>query len=579
MAEVNSSQPPYLIVEHPINEPRPLRAIVVGAGAAGLNFAYATQKYLQNVSLVIYEKNAAIGGTWLENKYPGIRCDIPAHNYQFSWSLNPDWTEFYATGPEILKYFQDTAKKHDLEKYVKLRHKVVGAVWNEEHGAWSVDVQNEATGEVFKDRAEFLINASGFLNNWKWPDIPGLHSFGGQLTHTADWKEGLDLKGKTVAVLGNGSTGIQLLPQIQTEAKQVVNFIRSPTWITTSFAQNHAGPGGSNFECNTSSTTEKQTQPANLFLDSDQQKQEFKDDPDKFHKYRKALEEEICARFDLVLKDSDAQAQAKALLAEYMKQRLGKDNPLAERLVPDFGVLCRRASPGIGYLEAMNEKNVRVVLDPIDAVVTNGVRLQTGDTVPIDVLICATGFDLSWKPRFPILGRDGINLQDQFDVRPVGYLGISAPNMPNYLVYFGPNSPLAHGSALPSFEHITTYMIRMIHKAQTQGYHSFEPSKQAVSDFVEHADAFFPRTIWSTKCRSWFKGGKEEGPVYALHPGSRVHWVHMMNEPRYEDYTWKTTNRNVFSYLGNGFSVSEVENKDVAWFLDEPEAGYRSVIY
>ncbi|RKL20092.1 hypothetical protein BFJ72_g15094 [Fusarium proliferatum] len=492
MAEVNSSQPPYLIVEHPINEPRPLRAIVVGAGAAGLNFAYATQKY------------------------PGIRCDIPAHNYQFSWSLNPDWTEFYATGPEILKYFQDTAKKHDLEKYVKLRHKVVGAVWNEEHGAWSVDVQNEATGEVFKDRAEFLINASGFLNNWKWPDIPGLHSFGGQLTHTADWKEGLDLKGKTVAVLGN---------------------------------------------------------------DSDQQKQEFKDDPDKFHKYRKALEEEICARFDLVLKDSDAQAQAKALLAEYMKQRLGKDNPLAERLVPDFGVLCRRASPGIGYLEAMNEKNVRVVLDPIDAVVTNGVRLQTGDTVPIDVLICATGFDLSWKPRFPILGRDGINLQDQFDVRPVGYLGISAPNMPNYLVYFGPNSPLAHGSALPSFEHITTYMIRMIHKAQTQGYHSFEPSKQAVSDFVEHADAFFPRTIWSTKCRSWFKGGKEEGPVYALHPGSRVHWVHMMNEPRYEDYTWKTTNRNVFSYLGNGFSVSEVENKDVAWFLDEPEAGYRSVIY
>ncbi|KAI3572435.1 hypothetical protein IWW34DRAFT_637488 [Fusarium oxysporum f. sp. albedinis] len=426
-------------------------------------------------------------------------------------------------------------------------------------GTWSVDVQNEATGDVFQDRGEFLINASGFLNNWKWPDIPGLKSFGGQLAHTADWKEDISLKGKIVAMIGNGSTGIQHLPHLQTEAKQIINFIQSPTWITPSFAQTHAGPGGL-----TSNVLQLE------------QKQEFKHDPDKFSKYRKALEEEICARFDLVLKDSDSQAQAKALLAQYMKQTLGKDSSLAERLVPDFGVLCRRASPGIGYLEAMNETNVHVVLDPIDAVVEEEIRLKSGETISIDVLICATGFDLSWKPRFPILGRNGTNLQDQFKVRPVGYLGISAPNMPNYFVYFGPNSPLAHGSA---FEHITTYMFRMIHKAQTQGYHSFEPSKQAISHFVKHADAFFPRTVWSTKCRSWFKGGKEQGPVYALHPGSRVHWVHMMNELRYEDYNWKTVNSNRFAYLGNGFSLREVENKDVTWYLDEPEAGYRSVIY
>ncbi|RKK21580.1 hypothetical protein BFJ66_g17516 [Fusarium oxysporum f. sp. cepae] len=163
MATINQSQASYVIEEHPLNEPRPIRIIVVGAGAAGINFAYATQKYLRNVSLVIYEKNAAIGGTWLENKYPGIRCDNPSHNYQFSWSLNPNWSEFYATGPEILRYFQDTARNHDLEKYVKLKHNVTGTVWNEEDGTWTVDVQDEATGEVFKDRGEFLINASGFL--------------------------------------------------------------------------------------------------------------------------------------------------------------------------------------------------------------------------------------------------------------------------------------------------------------------------------------------------------------------------------------------------------------------------------
>ncbi|RKK07518.1 putative sterigmatocystin biosynthesis monooxygenase stcW [Fusarium oxysporum f. sp. cepae] len=561
MATVNQSQASYVIEEHPLNEPRPIRIIVVGAGAAGINFAYATQKYLRNVSLVIYEKNAAIGGTWLENKYPGIRCDNPSHNYQFSWSLNPNWSEFYATGPEILRYFQDTAKNHGLEKYVKLKHKVTGTVWSEENGTWMVDVQDEATGEVFKDRGEFLINASGFLNNWKWPDIPGLETFEGQLVHTANWKEDISLQGKTVAIIGNGSTAIQLLPEMQSEAQQVINFIRSPTWITPSFAQKHAGPGGTNFQY------------------SKEQKEEFKNDPIKFSKYRKAIEEEISATFGLVLKDSDAQAQAKALLTEYMKHKLGKDSPLADRLVPDFGVLCRRASPGIGYLEALNEENVRVVLDPIDSVVKDGIRVKTGETILFDVLICATGFDLSWKPRFPILGLHGSNLQTQYDVRPFGYLGICAPKMPNYFVYFGPNSPLAHGSALPSFEHITTYMIRMIYKAQTEGYHSFEPSAKATSDFTEHCDAFFPRTIWSTKCRSWFKGGKEDGPVYALHPGSRAHWFHMMNEPRYEDYIWKSTNRNRFAYLGNGFSLREVEGKDMTWFLDEPEAGYKPVFY
>ncbi|SCO91332.1 related to steroid monooxygenase [Fusarium oxysporum] len=456
MATVNQSQASYVIEEHPLNEPRPIRIIVVGAGAAGINFAYATQKYLRN-------------------------------------------------------------------------HKVTSTAWSEEDGTWTVDVQDEATGEVFKDRGEFLINASGFLNNWKWPDIPGLKTFEGQLVHTANWKEDISLQGKTVAIIGNGSTAIQLLPEIQSDSKE--------------------------------------------------QKEEFKNDPIKFSKYRKAIEEEISATFGLVLKDSDAQAQAKALLTEYMKHKLGKDSPLADRLVPDFGVLCRRASPGIGYLEALNEDNVRVVLDPIDSVVKDGIRVKTGETILFDVLICATGFDLSWKPRFPILGLHGSNLQTQYDVRPFGYLGICAPKMPNYFVYFGPNSPLAHGSALPSFEHITTYMIRMIYKAQTEGYHSFEPSAQATSEFLEHCDAFFPRTIWSTKCRSWFKGGKEDGPVYALHPGSRAHWFHMMNEPRYEDYIWKSTNRNRFAYLGNGFSLREVEGQDITWFLDKPDTGYKSVFY
>ncbi|KAH6988179.1 putative monooxygenase [Ilyonectria sp. MPI-CAGE-AT-0026] len=551
----------YVIEEHPINEPRPLRIVVVGAGASGLCFAHASQKHLRNVEVVLYEKNPSIGGTWYENKYPGIGCDIPSHNYQFSWNPNPDWSQFFAGGAEILKYFQDTATRFDLNKYIKLKHKVTGAVWDEDKGKWTVTVENQETGKAFKDYGHFLINGSGFLNNWKLPDIPGISSFKGELLHTAGWKDGTTFEGKTVALIGNGSSGIQILPELQKSAKQVIATIRSATWITPAFAQTHAGPGGANFSY------------------TDEQKKEFRDDETKYTKYQKELESELSAGFALVYKDSEYQGQARALVEQMMRHSIGENKLLADILIPDFGLLCRRPTPGVGYLGALTEKNVRVVMDHVSEIVPEGLKLPSGETIAVDMIICATGYDLSWRPRFPIVGRNDTNLQDLYKDRPVGYLGLAAPDMPNYFVYFGPNSPLAHGSALQSLDHITSYMVRMIHKTQTQGYHSFEPTQKAVSDFVKHADAFFPRTVWGTKCRSWFKGGKEDGPVYALHPGSRAHWFCTMNEPRYEDYSWKRSSDNTFAYLGNGFSLREVEKSDLAWFLGRQEEAYRTVTY
>lgn len=152
----------YRIDEHPLFEKRPIRMICVGAGAAGLQIAYKAERALENVTLQIYEKNHDIGGTWLENRYPGCTCDIPSHSYQFTWARNPKWSAFYSSATEIWQYFKDVATKYDLEKYVKFNTKVESAVWNEEEGLWKLTLIGP-DGAKFHDECEILANGSGNL--------------------------------------------------------------------------------------------------------------------------------------------------------------------------------------------------------------------------------------------------------------------------------------------------------------------------------------------------------------------------------------------------------------------------------
>jgi hypothetical protein len=149
----------------------------------------------------------------------------------------------------------------------------------------------------------------------------------------------------------------------------------------------------------------------------------------------------------------------------------------------------------------------------------------------------------------------------------------------NPLVYLGPNAPVGHGSLLPIIEHATKYIIRMIYKIQTQNIKSVTPSPAAIKDFVEHTEHYMKRTAWVTNCRSWFKNGKVDGPVVALHPGSRIHWFHMLAEPRYEDYQWETFNKNRFSYLGNGFSILEADGRDLTFYMNDPGEGFGRLWY
>lgn len=224
------AEPKFHMLDQWHSQPRKLRIIHVGAGATGLCAAWEMERQLENYELVCYEKNNEVGGTWLENRYPGCACDVPAHIYTYTFEPNPKWSTYYAYSEEINAYFKGFCDKHGLRKYIKFQHRVTKAEWVEEKGQWRVEVAHN--GDTLVDWCHILVNGSGLLNKWKWPDINGLTSFKGKLLHSAAWDDTLDRAGKRVAVLGNGSSAIQIIPQAQKTASQIVCFMRGSTWIS-----------------------------------------------------------------------------------------------------------------------------------------------------------------------------------------------------------------------------------------------------------------------------------------------------------------------------------------------------------
>ncbi|KAL4819975.1 hypothetical protein BDW67DRAFT_181685 [Aspergillus spinulosporus] len=546
---VNGLSSEYSILEEASRIGRKIRIIVIGCGASAINFAHEVDTSPLDLELACYDKNPSIGGTWYENKYPGCGCDIPSINYQFSWAPSPDWSSFYSSASEILNYFKSVAETYGLMKYMNLNSKVVDARWNEDDQQWHVKVHQTESDTVFTDKAHILINASGVLNKWKWPAIPNREAFRGPMLHSANWDDSVQLEGKRVAVIGSGSSAVQIVPNIQPLVSTLTCFIRSQSWVTASFGQRFAGKGGTNFKY------------------SEKQKQILRTDPERYLAYRKKIESELNSRFRFILNGSKEQAEARAAAERDMRTRLAKKPEIADLIIPtNFAVGCRRPTPGAGYLEALCEDNVSVVSSSIEEFTTKGIRTADGTEHEFDVIVCATGFDVSWKPSYPTIGREGRSLSKEWADMPNTYLSITVPHFPNYLIFNGPYGPYGHGSFLPITETLSRHFLLMLTKMSEEGVTTFDVKEEAVADFVQHRRLFLPRTAWSSPCRSWFKQGKVDGEIM-MWPGSRIHFFETMKNPRWEDYnlTYTTTNR--FGYLGNGFAARESDGRDLTWYL------------
>lgn len=492
-----------------------------------------------------------------------VRCDIPAHVYQSTFEPNTQWSEKFAQGAEICDYWQGVARKHNVYQYVKLRHQVQEADWNPTDAKWEVRVQSLETGEVFTDRLDFLITAIGRFNAWKLPEYPGMDEYKGLVRHAQNYDPSFDPKGKRVAVIGNGASGIQLTPNLQRLADHVDHYARNKTWIATSWAGD-----------------ERTFEPQRY---SEEELASFKD-PAKYHQFRKELEDKYWRSLEAFFKGTDASRDTRSRFIEVMKQRLARKPELLDAMIPDFSPNCRRLTPGPGYLEALCEPNVAYITTPIARFTATGIQTTDGAHRPVDAVFCATGATTDLAPPFAIraLGADlrAAWAHGGAPGFPFTYLGLAAPRFPNLLFLAGPHATGPAGTLPHAVETQVTYCARVLRKASTQGIRSMAPAPAAARDFLEYSDAFFATTVLSEACSSWYNGGRPGGRVHGVWPGSAAHLTAVRQEPRWEDWEYEYLGGgNRFAwFFGTGRSRKEGEvGSDMTGYLESGDRDLRAV--
>ncbi|KAK2745556.1 hypothetical protein FQN57_003681 [Myotisia sp. PD_48] len=567
----------YQVPDQYHSRPTKLRVASVGAGASGLCLAYKMEHMLVPGSweLTLFEKNPHFGGTWYENTYPGVACDIPSHDYNFTWDPKPDWSQFFASGSEIQGYFENFAKRHGIqcpflpaigrikhcsqdklgsEKYMKLNEKVLEGVWDEEKGIWNITTENQVTKELSKDWAHVFVNGTGILNTWKWPDIEDLHSFKGPMMHSAHWDHSVDFKDKVVGVIGTGSSSVQIVPQLQKVCKKVQVFMRSPTWISAPF-----GAGALSSDLQKGEEVDPGQRQYN-FTEADIKK--FEDDPEYHLLFRKKIEAEINGLFGMYTKESELSNTFREAITKEMHRRMGPGNEkLKTFIIPKWSPGCRRISPGDGYLEALVQPNVEPVFGGITKITPNGIMSDDGTEHKMDIVVCATGFQPAFQPQFRVVNAAGKTIQQDWTNGPNLYMGVSAPRFPNYYTIVGPGATWSSGTLLPSIETTIEYAVKFMKKIQSEQIKAIEVKQEALDEIYAHFDEYHKRTVFSEDCRSWFKDGKIKNRIY-LWPGSTIHFLKSIKHPRFEDYNIRYRHKNRFAFLGNG-EVKHTASRDI----------------
>ena len=349
------------------------------------------------------------------------------------------------------------------------------------------------------------------------------------------------------------------------------HYIRGRTWITGQFSEERVAS--------------RTDQKGSNFQYAEEEKQMWRENPAAYIQYRKGLEYELQTLYSKSQRGSDLQATSRAQYTAGMQARL-KDKPeLLDMLIPDFPPLCKRLTPGPGYLEALTADNISVVPTAITRIDEKGIITDDGKHRPVDAIICATGFQTSPGGGFPILGRGGVNLRHRYAQRPETYLGLCTDGFPNFFQSLGPNSFQGAGSLLVMMEQVHGYVAEILGRMAYDNIGIVEPKRKHVQNFTAYAEKYFERTVYTADCASWYKSpppGKESsasleerkrGRVTALWPGSSLHATKAMSKVRWEDFETTPYDGNEFGWFGNGCILGEtggnVQTEAVTWYLNE----------
>ncbi len=454
-----------------------VKVAILGAGFAGLCMGLKL-KERGETSFAILEKADRVGGTWRENVYPGAGCDIPSHLYSYSFAPNPDWPEIYSAQPDILAYIEGVVENHSLSSHIRFNAEVTGAVWLEDDQVWRISL---ADGSSLT--AEAFVTAWGQLNRPKLPPIEGRESFKGQAFHSAQWDASVDLAGKRVAVIGNGASAIQFVPEVAKVAGHLTLFQRSPNWIVP--------------RMNRPYTAEEQGRFRNEAGFREHVRQSIFD----------MAEERLAARRAGVPLD-DPPIPLVHLHAQV------EDPELRAKLTPDYEIGCKRVLISNDFYPALTRPNVALVTEAIARMTPEGVVDATGQLHEVDVVIYATGFETkSFAGETAIVGLDGLSLGQAWADGPEAYLGLTVSGFPNLFMLYGPNTNLGHNSIIYMLEAQADYVLQALEA----------PAPVSVkADVMENYNVRIQQelaaTPWAGGCTSWYK--TPEGKILNNWPGT-----------------------------------------------------------
>jgi cation diffusion facilitator CzcD-associated flavoprotein CzcO len=477
---------------------RSIRVAVIGAGPGGIAAAIKLRENGID-DIVVFEKAAAIGGTWEANRYPGLACDVPSHLYRFTFAPNAEWTHRYAPRAEILTYIQETARRFDVEKLVRLSDEVICATFQESQ--WRIE-----TKAGYQGLFDVVITAVGVLHHPVYPDIEGLTDFKGHAFHSADWDESLNLRGKRVGIIGNGSSAIQILPAIIDEVDKVSLFQRTAQWIMP--------------EDNPEIHEEK--------------RELYRNNPDEMDlRYRKLVEifnNQFCAA--LVGLNPDFYSTVVRLCEENLA--CIEDADLRQKLTPDYKVGCKRLVVSNLFYEAIQKPNAELVTSRIKRIEADGVRTLDDRLHQLDVLVLATGFDPHQLFRpMKVIGEHGLTIDKAWENANSAYRSISTPGFPNWFMLGGPNSPIGNFSYLMTVEHQLSYILQLVEVLQTGKAKTIAPKPEATENYNAALSEKAKDSIWASGCRSWYLD--KNGNV-ATYPWPYENFEREMSAPVLDDF-------------------------------------------
>ena len=487
-----------------------LDAVIVGAGFGGIGAAIQFNRMgYQDIAIVDREDD--LGGTWHVNRYPGLTVDVPSTTYSYWFEPNPNWSRLYAPGVELKQYAEHVADKYDVRRYMRFNTVVEGARWDEDAAVWLVSL---AGGETLRTR--FLVLATGYLCQPRTPDIPGIDTFAGRIVHAAKWDDSYSLEGKKAAIIGTGSTGVQLVPALADRLAELTVYQRTPIWVMPKFDLGFT-PAAQRLFARFPAAQRLLRMSTDGFMDLMVTVAMW-----KFRRFRPV----------------NRAAAAIGGLHRFLSIR---DKELRRKLTPDYDFGCKRPTLSNTFYRALTKPNVHLETAGIERIEPDGIVAKDGSKRVIDTLILATGFDV-WESNLPaieVIGREGRNLGKWWrENRFQAYEGVTVPMFPNMLTQASPYAWVGM-SWFDTVEYQMRHMNRLFGELQRNGANTFEVTEQANARFLQEMldlldDSVFHLGNCATSRSYWFNSSGE-APLFR--PTSVRHAVKEQDRFPLSDYT------------------------------------------